>query len=148
VSLGLADSLIGAGSAFLAYLLGKQADKTDRLQILRMGGIVMVSLWLGRYIASTPLAIFVLSTFVGFGQWLIMVPFYAIFYDFGRDSNTAEFFMFREYPVVISRAIVYGIGIAVVGSGIKSLFWMGVVAYGLFIFLPRLRLSRGNPNVA
>jgi MFS family permease len=142
LSLGVADTILGAGSAVFVYVLGKRADNGSRYRILQIGAVVMSLLWFARYFTTSVWPIFAVSAVVGLGQWLIVVPFNAIFYDFGREANTREFFMFREYPVMISRVIVYAIGVAIAASGIQNLFWLGIVAYGFFLLAPRLRLSR------
>lgn len=65
---------------------------------------------------------------------LIAIPFNSLIYNLARDNNPREFIMFREVPVFLARGLVYSLG-AFVALNFHQLFWLGIIAYGAFIFL-------------
>jgi MFS family permease len=136
VQVGFAGSLIAAGSALFTYLVGRSTDRSNKFLLLRTGAVAMLILWLWRLGTITPLSAFVVSALAGFAAMIKSVPFDAIIYGLARQDNTREFLMFREYPVAAARILVYGMGIAV-ASDITKLFWLSILAYLVFLLLPR-----------
>src|SRR5262249_38927070 len=66
VQVGFAATLIAAGSALFTYLVGRSADRVDKVKLLRAGAAAMLALWLWRLGTITPLTAFAISAAAGF----------------------------------------------------------------------------------
>jgi MFS family permease len=143
VSLGLAGTLISIGGAAFTYTLGRWIDKGNKYQLLRLGAIVMIALWVARLWVNTTAPVLIVTVLVGFFELLLMIPFNTFIYDFARENNTREFILFREFPVVIARIIVYSLGIALALQP-RWLFWLAIVAYAYFLVMPKLKNEKNK----
>jgi MFS family permease len=134
ISAGLAGTLIAAGSAVFTYVLGHASDSKPGFPYLRLGALVMTLLWCWRLFHLSISTVIVISALVGIATMLIAIPFNALIYNLARDNNPREFIMFREVPVFLARGLVYSLG-AFIAINFHQLFWLGIVAYGAFVFL-------------
>jgi MFS family permease len=140
VQVGLAGTLIAAGSAIFTYIVGRHTDRADKFRLLHLGAAIMLGLWLWRIIHLTPLVAFAASALAGFAGRLIAVPFSTIIFSLAREDNTREFVMFREYPVATARILVFGCGV-LLASNITQMFWLAVFAYAAFLLIPKFKPS-------
>lgn len=140
LSLGLAGTLLGVGGALFTYILGKKTTPGSTYRLLRFGAVLMMGLWLLRFWVESTWAVLAVTAIVGVAELLVRLPFNALIYDLARESNTREFILFREIPVVLSRIIVYGGGLLIAVHEVRHLFWMAIIGYGFFLLAPRLKL--------
>lgn len=141
LSLGLAGTLLGVGGALFTYLLGKKTNRGNMQRLLQFGAILMIFLWLARFWTESVWMVMAVTVIVGIAELLVRLPFNALIYDLARESNTREFILFREIPVVIARIIVYGAGVLFAIQDVRHLFWLAIVGYAFFLLTPRLNLG-------
>ncbi len=148
VALGAVGTLLGLGGAFCAYFIGAWLRRITATRMLQIGAITMIALWVLRYGSVPHWEVVLVTGLVGIAQLLIRVPFTAVIYNFAREDNTREFILFREYPVLCARILVYAIGALIAVGPLKNIFWLALLAYAFFLFAPQLRLSDNHwlPN--
>lgn len=132
-SIGFLATFLGLGSAVFTLLVGKYSKVIDRKKFLRAGAIVMMIVWIGRYFSVNGISFYALSVLAGFLGALISVPFNSIFYINAKDNHVEDFVIFREIPISLGRAILYGGGLFLV-SQVKLTFLFSSVSYLFLLF--------------
>jgi hypothetical protein len=133
-SIGILGTLLGLGSAGFTFLVGRHADKADKKMILRAGAAAMAVIWLARYFYSGEIIYYILTVMAGFFGILIWVPFSAYIYGLSKKENTAEFMVFREFFIMVSRLCFFGMALYFAGD-LKSIFAAAAAANLLFFAL-------------
>ena len=117
LSVGFVGVLTKIGGALFILLIGHYADRLKRTNILRIGAIITMAIWVTFFFARGEVSFYVLTLFVGFFGALLLIPFNALVYDYAQENKApAEFIVFREVPVTLARVFVYGTGLLFVNS--------------------------------
>jgi MFS family permease len=138
---GAASTIIAAGSAIFTYVVGHQSDRRSRHNIMRLGALVMLGLWLFRLVPLTPTSVFVISALVGFSVALVQIPVQALLYNLARTNNPREFVIFREMAVSLARITFYATAM-LVATNLKNLFVVAIVAYTVVALSPKFNSKR------
>lgn len=133
LSIGFLATFLGLGSAIFTLLVGKYSSRIDRKKFLRAGAIVMIVIWIGRYLSIDQTSFYILSILAGFLSALISVPFNSIFYINAKNNQVEDFVIFREIPISLGRIMLYGAGLFII-SQIKISFLISVIPYVFLLF--------------
>jgi len=133
LSIGFLATFLGLGSAIFTLLVGKYSSRIDRKKFLRVGAIVMIVVWVGRYLSIDQMSFYILSMLAGFLSALISVPFNSIFYINAKNNHVEDFVIFREIPISLGRIMLYSSGLLIV-SQINILFLISIVPYVFLLF--------------
>jgi MFS family permease len=134
LSIGFLASLLAAGSALFTLLIGRIIDKVDKNKFLRIGVMVMLIVFIGRYFAITQIQFYILSVCAGFFGVLISLPFNSIVYQNARQNKVENFIVFREIPIAFGRLLIYSCALLLI-SKIKLTFLLAALSYLLILFL-------------
>jgi MFS family permease len=138
---GAASTIIAAGSALFTYLVGHMSDRRSRHNIMRLGAVAMLSLWLFRLLPLNPTGVFVISALVGFSVVLVQIPVQALLYNLARNNNPREFVLFREIAVSLARVTFYAVAM-LVATNLQNLFVIAIVAYIVVAVMPKFNSKR------
>ncbi len=109
LSIGLVGTFLGIGSAILTLIVGKYSDSRGGLAFLRAGALAMALVWILRSTVESELLLYGISVGAGFFSALVTVPFNARVYRLAKVSGVAEFIVFRELVLMLSRVLLYGL---------------------------------------
>lgn len=144
IALGFVGTLLGLGSVLFTFAIGRRLRRTGVARMLQIGAIAMIILWALRYLPLSQPEVLVITTLAGIAALLISVPFTAVMYGLAREDNTREFMLFREFPVICARVLVYSVAAIVASGTLTNIFWLAIIAYALFLLAPLFRLSRNK----
>lgn len=98
LSVGIVGTLAGVGSILFMFLIGHYTDKVNPKIFMRIGAVLMVLIWVARFV-SPPLQIifYTLTVLSGFFACLIEVPFTSFIYTTANQRNSTEFLVYREF---------------------------------------------------
>lgn len=132
-SVGIIGTLLAASSAVFTLIVGRFADKKNKIKMIRMSAIFIMLVWFLRFVFDSELAFYILTILSGMVFVVLSVPYYSIFYQIAQKEKAAVFFAFREIPVAIARIIVFSLGILFV-TNLKILFLVAGLVYVIFLF--------------
>ena len=134
LSVGIIGTLAGVGSIIFTLLVGYYTDKINPKVFMRIGALLMVGIWIARYLSPpTQIIFYVLTLLAGFFACLIEVPFTSFVYTSAKERNPTEFIVYREFPVTLARVVVYSTAILV--ASIPALFLVGAgVSFLILLF--------------
>ena len=132
ISVGVISTLAPAGSILFTYLIGKISDSANKKYLIRFGAIVMIIVWLSRYLWPSSTVFYATTFIIGFIEVLVLIPFSSIIYTTAKKENTLEFLLFRESSVGAARIVVYLIAI-ILANNLLTTFLIPAAALGLFM---------------
>ncbi|MFH1662056.1 MAG: MFS transporter [Candidatus Falkowbacteria bacterium] len=132
-SIGLIGTLLAVSSAIFTLVVGRIADKTDKMKMIKASVIFISIVWILRFIFNNELAFYILTIISGIVFVVFSIPYYSIFYQIAQKEKAPIFFAFREIPVNIARVIVFSFGI-VLATNLKIFFIIAALAYIYFLF--------------
>jgi len=132
-SVGLIGTLLAVSSSIFTLIVGRLADKKNKIKMIRISALFIMIIWFLRFALDNELAFYILTVCSGIVFVVLSVPYYSIFYQIAQKEKAAVFFAFREIPVTIARIIVFSLGI-LFAANLKILFLAAGLAYILFIF--------------
>lgn len=135
-SVGIVGTLLAASSALFTLYVGKISKKHNRAGFIVLGSVAMIIIWILRYFLEGELIFYALTIISGFVYVFFSVPYYAYFYEIGKNEEPAVFFAFREIPVWIARIIVFFLAIIFVDK-LQYLFLVAAFMYLYFLFFWR-----------
>lgn len=133
-AVGVAGTLLSAGSIVFTLFIGKISDKYNKKQIIKVGAMLLLGVFMLRYFANSELVFYILTILSGFFMVLFWVPYTAKIYSIAKKNTADEFFVFREIPVTISRMIILCIALLLVNN-LNLTFLTAGIAYLYFLFL-------------
>jgi len=133
-SVGLVGALLPLGSFAVTLMIGKLSDKTSKKRLIKLGAILILIVWILRYMFISEIAIYILALTMGLVSVLFSVPYYSKFYQIAKKETADEFFIFREIPVTIGRIFVFSIALLFV-TKLQFLFPIAGIVYLYFLFL-------------
>jgi MFS family permease len=134
LTLGSLNTVIGLSAAIFYYVVGKISDRTSKRKILKLGAVLMILVWAGRFILHDIASVYILTILAGFFGVLITISFNSIFYGMAKkDANTEEFIIFSEFAVSLGRVALYSFCLLLV-SKISLSFWLAAASYIAFFF--------------
>lgn len=109
LSVGAIGTALGIGSFFFMLFIGKRADIHSKKTLFKIGAVAMILIWIGRYFFHGEVIYYVLTAAAGFFGILISIPFNAMTFNISKKNNIAEFLLFREFNLLISRLMAFGL---------------------------------------
>jgi len=134
VSVGLIGTLVGLGSFLFTILMGKLTDKHKKIQLIKIGALMFVFIWLARYFFDGEMFYYLITVAAGFVMMLFLIPFHSLIYSVSKKNTIDEFLVFREMPVAVGRVIFFSLALIFIGN-LKILFLIVGIAYLYFLFL-------------
>lgn len=116
LSIGIVGTTFALGGIIFTLMIGKHADKKSKSRLMRIGAIIMIGLWIARYFVDKEFVVYGITILAGFFEALLVIPYTTIAYNLARKHNTAEFVVFREIPIAISRVAIYSIALLLVNN--------------------------------
>ena len=141
LSVGFIGAFLGAGSFLFILALGRYSDKVDKTIFLKIGGVIMVAIWILRYYASDEITFYALSIFAGFFGALLLVPFNAIAYSLAKKDTVIEFVVFRDMLVSLGRLIIWMSAILFINN-MEHLFIFTALVTVYFLFFKQDKLKQ------
>lgn len=132
LSIGIVGALFGIGSFLFMLLIGRYSDKINRKIFIKSGAILMIALWIARYFMAGQITFYLLTILAGVFGALIVIPFTAFVYDYAKKENSAQFIVFREFPVIIGRLVTYSVVLFLVAN-IKIAFLLAAFSSVFFL---------------
>jgi len=109
LSVGFAGALLGLGSFFFTLFVGKRADIQSKRTLFKIGAGAMLGVWIVRFFFHDEIIYYAITVCAGFLGILVAVPFNAMTFNISKRNNTAEFLLFREFTLLISRLTAFGL---------------------------------------
>lgn len=131
-SVGIVGTLLAVSSALFTLVIGKLANKNNRGRFIVLGSLLMIVVWVLRYIMEGEYIFYILTIFSGIACVVFSVPYYSIFYEIGKEEKPAVFFAFREIPVWLARVIVFILALIFVDN-LEILFLVASSTYLYFL---------------
>ena len=131
-TVGAAGSLLAFGSIIFTLMIGKISDKVNKKTLIKMGALLLLTVWAARYFTHADVAILVTTVLAGFFMVLLLVPYTSLGYDAAKKDRTAEYFVFREIPVFIGRALILSVALLLVAN-LELSFLIAGAAYLYFL---------------
>ncbi|MBI3572453.1 hypothetical protein HY091_02910 [Candidatus Kaiserbacteria bacterium] len=132
LSVGFIGTLAAIGSILFTLAIGKYTDKINPKIFMRIGAVLMALIWLLRYALPTaPLLLYASTLAAGFLACLIEVPFASFVYTSAKQTNVAEFILYREFPVTLARIVIYSTALVI--ASVTNLFLVGAVVSVLIL---------------
>lgn len=132
-SVGIIGSIIALSSSIFTLIVGKLADKKDKLKMIRLSVVFLMLVWLLRYLFHNETAFYILSILASFAYVIFSIPYYSIFYKISKKEKEAVFFAFREVPVAMARIIMFVLAI-ILANQLELLFIIAALSYIIFLF--------------
>lgn len=135
-SVGAITSIATILTFFIFYYIGKESDKKDKRQLLRIGTVLYFFGWLGRIFVDSFTSILFIDTYKNLSQHFLHIPWSAYFYDLAAKGNYFKFIVQREIIFNLARIVVLPIlmlvfyinfhpfGIAFSLAALASLFYI------------------------
>lgn len=133
VSVGYVGSILAVSSSIFTLIVGRLADKKNKTKMIKTSALLILVVWILRYILNNEAAFYILTAFAGMVFVVLSVPYYSIFYEIAKKEKVSVFFTFREVPVWIARVTVFGLGI-LFADNLKILFLLAGLVYSYFLF--------------
>lgn len=107
--MGAIGTALGIGSFFFMLFVGKCADIQSKKTLFKIGAVAMALIWIGRYFFHGEAIYYILTAAAGFFGILIYIPFNAMTFNMSKKDNILEFLLFREFTLLISRLMAFGL---------------------------------------
>jgi len=134
MSVGIAGSLVGAGTILFTILLSKVVAKYNRLLIVKISAFMLGIIWIIRYFTSDQVSIYFISLLGGLAAIMISIPLTSHTYRIAKKSKDLdEFIVFRTIITQASQAVAVMVSIFLI-SNLNLSFLVTGVGY-LFIIL-------------
>jgi MFS family permease len=128
LSVGFVGTLAAIGSIIFTLVVGRYTDKINPKIFMRTGAVLMIGLWLSRFVwSNVPMLLYASTVVAGLLACLIEVPFVSYVYSAAKRTNITEFIVYRGFPVTLARIVIYGTALLIV-TNITNLFLVGAVA--------------------
>ena len=134
LSIGIVGTTFAAGGIIFTLIIGKHADKKHKTRLLKIGAFIMIGLWIARYFVDKEFVVYGITILAGFFEALLVIPYATIAYNLARKHNTAEFVVFREIPIAISRVAIYSIALLLVNN-LDYMFFITAFVNLFFFFM-------------
>jgi len=105
-SVGAATSLTTILTFLIFYYIGKESDKKDKRQLLKVGTVLYFFGWLGRIFVDSFTSILFIDTYKNLSQHFLYIPWSAYFYDLAAKGNYFKFIVQREIIFNVARIAV------------------------------------------
>ncbi len=145
LSIGYIGTIDSMGSVLFLLLVGKYADRMDKRKLMMAGAAIITAAWIIRFFAHTPIAFYMITLGVAFFEALILIPLNTVVYDAGKHEGGATFILFREFPVIIGRIIIYASALLLV-SNLRYIFVVAAIAGVCLFYASSKRLEVNLAN--
>ncbi len=134
LSVGIIGSLVGVGAVCFSFIIGKFADKTDKIKLTKIASVLMAVTWIIAYFSSSILLFYVLTFSLGFFMIMFSIPLSAHAYIVAKKHHHAdEFILLREAPFFIGRVLALLLAMLLVEK-LNVTFFMAGVYHMVFAF--------------
>ncbi len=134
LSVGIIGSLVGVGAVCFSFMIGKFADKTDKIKLTKIASVLMAVTWIIAYFNSSILLFYVLTFSLGFFMIMFSIPLSAHAYIVAKKHHHAdEFILLREAPFFIGRVLALLLAMLLI-ERLNTTFIMAGIYHMIFAF--------------